>query len=78
MIKCHEQDKTSDNRNVVHVKTLHTTKEPALTEIVKTNIKHVYISSCIHEHKLVYINIPLEIIYLLIDDLFVVTRPFSI
>lgn len=71
-------NKTSDNINVVYAKTLHITKEAALTEIVKINIKHVYISSCIHEHKLVYINIPLEIICLLIDDLFVVTRPFSL
>ena len=50
----------SENRNVVYAKTLHITKEPALTKTVKTNINQSYLSSCIHEQctflYLIYIN----------------------
>ena len=58
-------NKTSCNRNSVYARTLHTTKEPARTETVKTNINHIFLSLCIHEHNLVYIiiyNIPLEMV----------------
>ena len=67
MIKA--MNETSCSRNSVYARTLHTTKEPALTETVKTNINHIFLSLCIHEHNLVYIiiyNIPLEMVILLL------------